>query len=134
LHDQYVFRDSLISNAFETKTLKNYQENVEKKYQKIIGGFPANSDLKAEVTGTIKQDGFQIKKVVYESFPGHHVTADLYIPSGKGPFPAVLFLCGHEATAKATLTYQQTAIRFAQNGFIALVIDPISQGERYQLT
>ncbi len=134
LHDQYVSRDSLLNKAFETKTLDKYREQSRKRYLELLGDFPSSSDLNVKITGTIKQDGYKIQKVVYESFPHHHVTANLYIPSGEGPFPAVLFLCGHEATAKATLTYQQTAIRFAQNGFVVLVIDPISQGERYQLT
>src|SRR5699024_6985063 len=34
----------------------------------------------------------------------------------------------------ATVSYQKTAILLAQNGFVVLVIDPISQGERFQLT
>ncbi len=74
------------------------------------------------------------EKLVYESFRGHHVTANLYIPNGKGPFPAALLFCGHEDLAKATASYQQTAILFAKNGFVVLVIDPVSQSERYQLT
>lgn len=78
-------------------------------------------------------EGFRIERIIFESLPNHHITSNLYIPKGKGPFPAVLFLCGHEATAKATKSYQQTAQLFARNGFVVLVIDPISQGERYQI-
>ena len=69
-----------------------------------------------------------------KSRPGHHVTSNLYLPAGKGPFPAVLIFCGHEMTSKATVSYQQTAILFATNGFAALVVDPVSQGERVQFT
>ncbi|MEO8861210.1 MAG: acetylxylan esterase, partial [Ginsengibacter sp.] len=68
------------------------------------------------------------------SFQNHHVTANIYIPNGKGVFPAALLFCGHENEAKATESYQKTAILFAKNGFVVLVVDPISQGERYQLT
>lgn len=95
---------------------------------------PEKSDLKAQVTGILRKQGYRIEKVIYESIPNHHVTASLYIPDGKGPFPGVLLFCGHEPEAKATVSYQQTAILFALHGFVVLVVDPISQGERYQLT
>lgn len=134
LHKQYVQRDSALSKALCNKTLPAYQRSCRKKYFKILGTLPEKTPLHAQVTGAIQQTGYRIEKVIYESFPHHHVTANLYIPDGKGPFPGVLFFCGHEATAKATITYQQTAILFAKHGFVVLVIDPISQGERYQLT
>lgn len=134
LHAQYVYRDSMLNSSLADKTLPAYQEYCRKNYFKIVGSFPSRTPLHAQITGTIQCDGYKIKKVIYESFPHHHVTADLYIPDGKGPFPGVLFFCGHEATSKATITYQQTAILFAKHGFVVLVIDPISQGERYQIT
>ena len=46
----------------------------------------------------------------------------------------MLLFCGHEQESKATESYQKTAILFALHGFVVLVIDPISQGERHQLT
>jgi dienelactone hydrolase len=95
---------------------------------------PARTPLHPQVTGTIQLPGYRIEKVIYESLPGHHVTGNLYIPSGSGPFPATLFFCGHEPESKAYSAYQRTAILFATHGFVVLAIDPISQGERYQLT
>lgn len=134
LHQQYVQRDSTLAKAFCNKALPLYQKDCRERYFKILGTMPEKSPLHAEVTGRIQQNGYRIEKVIYESFPHHHVTADLYIPDGKGPFPGVLFFCGHEATAKATITYQQTAILFVKHGFVVLVIDLVSQGERYQFT
>ncbi len=134
LHDQYTHRDSVLDKALRQNTLKKYQQDCRKRYLDILGDFPEKSPLHAQITGVISKESYTIKKVIYQSFPQHHVTANLYIPKGEAPFPAVLFLNGHEATAKATITYQQTAIRFAKNGFVVLSIDPISQGERYQFT
>src|SRR5699024_3125072 len=134
LHHQYVHRDSMVNKALQQNTLKKYQQASRERYLDILGAFPEKSPLHAQITGVLSKEDYTIKKVVYQSFPNHHVTANLYIPKGSGPFPAVLFLNGHEATAKATMTYQQTAIRFAKNGFVVLSIDPISQGERYQFT
>jgi dienelactone hydrolase len=134
MHAQYVHRDSVLAQAIGARHLSRYREACRRRYLSLIGNLPRKTALDARVTGTLTRDGYRIEKVIYQSFPGHHVTANLYIPRGKGPFPGVLFFCGHEATAKATLTYQQTCILFAKHGFVVLSIDPISQGERYQLT
>lgn len=134
LHDQYTHRDSVLADALQNNSLKTYQQNCRKKYLNLLGALPQKAALHPQITGTLYEKGYRIEKIVYQSFPDHHVTADLYIPEGEGKFPAVLFFCGHESTAKATLTYQQTAILFAKHGFVVLSIDPISQGERFQLT
>ncbi len=134
LHKQYVHRDSLLHEALKQNTLSEYQADCRKNYLNILGPVPEETPLSAQITGTIQRAGYRIEKVIYESFPNHHVTANLYVPDGKGPFPGVLLFNGHEATAKATITYQQTAILFARHGFVVLSIDPISQGERFQLT
>ena len=37
--------------------------------------------------------GYRIERVIYESRPRHHVTANCYLPDGPGPFPGVLVPC-----------------------------------------
>lgn len=102
-------------------------------YRSILGPFPDKTPLNAMNTGTIRCSGFCIEKIVFESRPCHHVTANCYVPEkGTGPYPAVLVMCGHSAEGKAFETYQHVCILLAANGFIALIVDPISQGERYQ--
>ncbi|HUT22912.1 MAG TPA: acetylxylan esterase, partial [Sumerlaeia bacterium] len=72
-------------------------------------------------------------KVAFESRPNHHVTANLYLPStGKRPCPSVLVPCGHSPNGKAYPSYQSACVLLAKNGFAALIVDPICQGERYQ--
>ncbi|WP_092460178.1 alpha/beta hydrolase family protein [Thermoflavifilum thermophilum] len=134
LHQQYRHRDSLLHQALLHHQLEQYQQYCRQQYLSILGSMPPKTPLHAQLLSTIAEDGYRIEKIIFESLPHHHVTANLYVPVGKGPFPGILFCCGHEATAKATLTYQQTAILLAQHGFVVLMIDPISQGERYQLT
>jgi cephalosporin-C deacetylase-like acetyl esterase len=135
LHEQYDRRRTELTNALksESSTIA-YRDSCKARYRKLLGQFPKKSTLNAEVTGKIQQNGYRIEKVLYESVPDHHVTSSLYIPDGEGPFPAVLLFCGHEDDAKASESYQRTAILFAINGFVVLVIDPVSQGERHQLT
>jgi len=73
------------------------------------------------------------EKVIYESRPDHHVTANFYLPEGKGPFPGVLMPCGHSDNGKAAEAYQRVCILMARHGLAVLCYDPIGQGERLQL-
>jgi dienelactone hydrolase len=135
MHQQYQLRAKNFEQALTEKaqTLA-YINSVKEKAKEALGNFPEKSPLNAQITGSVKQEGYRIEKVVYQSFEHHHVTANLYIPEGKGKFPSVLLFCGHEDLAKATESYQKTAILLAKNGFVVFVIDPISQSERIQLT
>jgi dienelactone hydrolase/pimeloyl-ACP methyl ester carboxylesterase len=109
------------------------QQALRAKFIEALGGFPEKTPLNAKVVGTLKRDGYRVEKVIYESRPDHHVTANLYIPEGEGPFPGVLMPLGHSANGKAAEYMQRGAILLAKNGFVALVYDPIGQGERVQL-
>jgi cephalosporin-C deacetylase-like acetyl esterase len=135
VHGQYDARRKTLQQALQSReAMLAYREECKARYKKLLGELPAKTSLSTKVVGVIKQNRYRIEKIVYESIPGHHVTSNLYIPEGKGPFPAVLLFCGHEQESKATESYQKTAILFAQHGFVVFVIDPISQGERHQLT
>ncbi len=135
MHTQYDQRKIHFAKAITTqKNTLQYVKEMHQRFRQLIGVLPPAVSLNPQVTGVIQQKGYRIEKIIYESFAHHHVTASLYIPEGKGPFPAALLFCGHEDVSKATVSYQQTAILFARNGFVVFVIDPISQGERYQLT
>ena len=132
---EYNQREVRLKQALSSKsTMLKYRDDCRNKFKQLLGSMPEAGDLHVQLKGIIQQDGYRIEKVIFESFPKHHVTANIYIPSGKGLFPAALFLCGHEVEAKATESYQKTAILFAKNGFVLMLIDPISQGERFQLT
>lgn len=112
---------------------ERHVERVRETFLKEIGGLPdERTPLNADSVGTLERDGYSIEKVVFESLPGFHVTGNCYRPEGDGPFPAVLFLCGHSAAAKASAGYQRACIELAHNGFVVLSIDPIGQGERVQ--
>ncbi len=123
-------KDNLRDKAdFESrrKRLKAYVDE-------LAGYWPSEkSPLNAQCTGVLKRDGYEIRKVVYQSLPGVYVTANLYVPaSEEGPLPAVLFACGHIEAGKAAPIYQKVCIELVQNGMIVLAVDPVSQGERMQ--
>ena len=110
------------------------QAKLRQAFRQMLGTLPQEKcPLNAQVTGTIRGEGYVIEKVVYESRPRHHVTANLYIPtSNKRPMPGVLVPCGHSRNGKAYAAYQSICVLLATHGFVALCYDPIGQGEREQ--
>jgi Acetyl xylan esterase (AXE1) len=85
-------------------------------------------DLNITHTGTIQEDGYRIERLYYESLPGLYVPANLYIPDElEEPGPAILYVCGHSPTQK--VRYQPYPKKFAELGFVCLIIETIQFGE-----
>jgi len=110
------------------------REEIRSKILAQIGGFPSTkTPLNPRITGGFSRAGYRVENVVFESLPGFHVTANLYIPTGApGPFPAVLGVAGHSTNGKASATYQHAWISFARRGYVVLAFDPPGQGERLE--
>ncbi|MEQ1861922.1 MAG: acetylxylan esterase [Chthoniobacteraceae bacterium] len=98
-----------------------------------LGGFPERTPLNAQTVATLDRGDYTIEKVIFESEPKHHVTALLYLPRTKAPYPGVIVPCGHSANGKAAEAYQRACILLARSGIAALCYDPIGQGERAQI-
>jgi hypothetical protein len=98
----------------------------------LIGGLPEErGTLNVRSYGSLNGDGFRVEKIVYDSLPGFHVTANLCLPTGQhGPYPAILFTPGHGPDGKAEA--YTLGGNFARNGIALLAWDPIGQGERLQ--
>ncbi|MFH1964113.1 MAG: prolyl oligopeptidase family serine peptidase, partial [Acidobacteriota bacterium] len=111
--------------------IREYQQEMRRFFIEQLGGFPDRTPLNDRVTGNRDYDGFRVEKVIYESVPGFHVTALLYLPLSAPPYPGVLLLCGHTENGKAG--YQEAGMLMAKNGIACLCPDPIGQGERRQL-
>lgn len=104
-------------------------------YQLGLHPLPERTPLKPTITGRLERDGYTVEKLHFQSRPGLYVTANLYLPgSAKGPYPAILYLCGHASQMKrdgnkAAPESQSHAIWFAQHGYVALVLDTLELGE-----
>jgi dienelactone hydrolase len=100
---------------------------------KSFGAWPERTPLNARTTKTTERDAYTIENVIFESRPKFFVTANLYIPKGlKGKAPGVILSCGHSANGKAYTAYQSAAQGLVRQGYVALIFDPIGQGERLQ--
>ncbi|MFB0552457.1 MAG: alpha/beta hydrolase family protein [Phycisphaerae bacterium] len=116
--------------------IAEYQKRHRSKFLEAIGEFPQRTPLKPQITGVIQRKGYKVEKVIYESQPKHYVSAVLFLPDSakhKPPYPGVLVPCGHSRNGKAYESYQTMGALLALNGMMALVFDPIDQGERSQM-
>ena len=109
-------------------------EELRAKMAALIGGLPeTRTPLNARVTGVFERPGYRVEKLIFDSLPGFHVTANLYVPLGKqGPFPAVIGTAGHSQAGKAAATYQRAWILLVRQGYVVLAYDPPGQGERIE--
>lgn len=116
-----------LKSAAECRT---WQEERRAFFLRQIGGLPDRTPLNAQVVGVLQGQGYRIEKILFESRPGFHVTANLYLPDSPPPWPAVLVPVGHSHNGKAWGSYQRTCILLARHGLAALCYDPVGQGDR----
>ena len=116
--------------------IAEYQKRLHEKFIERIGGLPERTPLNPQITGVVRRDGYRVEKIIFESQPKHYVTGALFVPDParfKPPYPGVIEPVGHSFTAKAREIYQSVGALLALNGMVALVFDPIDQGERGQM-
>lgn len=126
------------SAAFETmlkseQACRQWQQERREFFLRQIGGLPQRTPLNAQIVGRLPGKGYSVEKIIFESRPRFHVTANLYLPDSPPPYPAVLVPCGHSHEGKAVGQYQRICILLARHGMAAMCYDPIGQGERYQM-
>ena len=109
-----------------------YIADVRKKIAKSFNLPKTKCPLNPQFVKEQQINGITVKNVIYESRKDFPVTGLLALPEGSGKHPAVIVLCGHAEEGKASVTYQTVVMNLAKQGFVALIIDPIGQGERHQ--
>lgn len=110
-----------------------YQEGLRRSLRAVFGPLPRRTPLKPVITGELERKAYRVQKVRFESRPGFPVTALLYLPKGREfPLPGVVASCGHSQSGKAEAAYQSFCQGLASKGYVVLIYDPISQGERLQ--
>jgi cephalosporin-C deacetylase-like acetyl esterase len=127
----YQVRNRQIASLTTPAAIRKRQEWTRETFWKLVGDAPERTPLNLRTVGSFERDHYRVEKLIYESQPGFHVSANLYIPkSYEPPFPGVLFQMGHTANGKAGPTYQRCCQGLAQLGFLVLAFDPMGQGER----
>jgi hypothetical protein len=81
-------------------------------------------------TGIVRMNGFTIKNIYFQTLQGVFATANLYVPVGHGPFPAIVISNGHWPGARLSDEVEMAAQTLAMNGYVSLCIDAFGSGER----
>jgi dienelactone hydrolase len=132
-HQHFAARRQAVAALKTPADVARRQKSLRSFLLNSLGDVPERTPINATVVGTFVRQGYRVEKVIFESRPDHHVTANLYLPDSKPPVPGVLLPCGHSENGKAYVDYQRASILLAKNGMAVLCYDPIGQGERYQL-
>lgn len=135
------YRD-LAGEAFNkwhhTVDKKEWLEERERLRELVIdrSGMKCYPDLPLEMqeTGSILQEGYTVKNIYFQSSPGVYVTANVYVPAGEGPFPAVVVSHGHWPDGRRSEIFQSVAQSLVQAGYVALTLDAWGAGERCTVT
>ena len=114
--------------------LSALQNELRSTFLRLLGGLPKSNGIPPVTkTGKIEAEDYRIEKLSFESFPGYHVPALLYVPKKhNGAMPGVLSPCGHSPIGKAYNEYQIMHINLVKRGFVVLTYDPVGQSERSQ--
>ena len=129
----FLRREAAFEELKTPAEMREHQRRMREFLRTQLGGFPERTPLEARVVGRHRRDGYSVERVLYQSRPGHYVTALLYLPDGPPPYPGVLIACGHAPSAKSSEMYQRAGVLLAKGGMAALCYDPIGQGERHQI-
>ena len=127
-------RDVEVARIRNENDWNAYKEKLLRDYKVSLGlPFPDKTPLDAERVKVLDRGDYRIENIVLQSMPDVYVTANLYVPQkGKGPFPGIIFPCGHWHVGKAAEEYHSAALGLVQKGFVVLLFDPAGQGERCQ--
>ena len=68
-------RNSELLKVSTPESLRSRQIWARKTFWELIGGAPQRTPLNARVTGEFDRPKYKVEKLVYESRPGHPVTA-----------------------------------------------------------
>ena len=126
--DQLRAREAQLAAVTTREAAEARRARVRGLVEQLVGGVPASTgSVAVRRFGGADEDGFHLENLAYESLPGYWVAANVYVPPGPGPFPAVVMAPGHGAGKASNFAWAAT---LARTGILVLSIDPMGQGER----
>jgi len=77
----------------------------------------------ALLNGNAPEIGAVHESVLLREVDGERVTADVFVPKGKGPFPVLVYLHGGGWVAGSPATHRKLTQRFAEAGYLVVSVD-----------
>ncbi|HRE51518.1 MAG TPA: acetylxylan esterase, partial [Flavitalea sp.] len=128
---QFSAREALLATLKSASDWNRRAQTIRDSIISWTGPFPERTPLNTRITGRLDREDYTIEKILFQSRPNLFVSANLYLPKKRSfPRPAVLNVIGHLEEGKAAELVQKTCIAQVRNGFVALSIDGLGQGER----
>jgi dienelactone hydrolase len=117
--------------AFRKEKVKLLRESLGLSFRKADWKPPQQIGA-AEVSGTIKGEGYRIDKLLYRSSYGPWISANLYVPEpAREKMPGFIISHAHH-TPKENGELQDMGVMWARAGCYVLVPDHLGHGERRQ--
>ncbi|AWV97296.1 alpha/beta hydrolase family protein [Arcticibacterium luteifluviistationis] len=120
--------------------LNSWEARAYKIKQQIISGMKLDEMPKIEgnfnpiIHGEQIMDGYKVQNIAIESFPGFHITGNLYLPlDGKETHAAILSPHGHLADKRYTHYIQKRGAVLAKMGAVVFAYDMVGYGDSKQV-
>lgn len=118
-------------------SIEDWENQKNKIYSKIIENtnfhFYNSLPLNISISKIITKESFTIQNIYFQTLPNTYATANIYIPNGTGPYPAVINLHGHIKDGRRNISVNKRAELLASNGYICLCMDSFGSGERSEI-
>jgi len=87
---------------------------------------PERLPLNPHVSGVLERDGYVVKRIYWQTWPGYYASGYLYMPT-ETAFPAPGILCphGHWENGAKHPTVQARLISLAKKGYVVLAVDSV---------
>lgn len=109
------------------------QQFIKTRLLTVLRNFPEKTPLNAQITGTVRKEGYTVEHIVFESQPDFYVSSSLYIPNNVNEkSPAIIYCSGHTLEGYRSSAYQRVILNLVKKGFIVFAFDPVGQGERLE--
>lgn len=116
-------------SAIQSARIQAYRESIRDAVRRSHRDLPVGPDAsppRPRLAGILEKSGYRIENVLFDSFPGWEVNANVYIPTDhEPPFFPIVVPVGH--SGKQFESYQLPCQFFARSGFLAIVFDPPGQ-------
>lgn len=131
-------RDACLADIDSLPDWTERREEYRRQLREMLGldPLPPRTELQPVITGRAEHPEFVVENLHFQSSPGLYVTGNLYLPRNiEGRLPAILYVCGHGAVKKDSVSYgnkvsyQHHGAWFARHGYVCLTIDTLQLGE-----
>lgn len=87
--------------------------------------YPKLSPSDVRLLAQKKEDGYEKQLLVFQTPFGYRRTAELFLPEGKGPFPAILYVHWYEPESRNSNRSQfvDEAVEMAKSGVVCLTVE-----------